>query len=89
MAVGPGTELSAHRVTKLFGLGYPVFGDRRASVYGMFGFKRVLAVVQQSGAAVIDRDGVLRYVHRTGNFADALRLDEVMRTLTEIGPGAG
>lgn len=85
IAVGPGTEISADRVTRLFGLHYPVFGDRRASVFGVFGFKRVLAVVQQSGVAVIDRDGAVRYIHRTANFADALRLDDVMRTLTEIG----
>ncbi len=84
VAVGPGTDAAAERVAKLFGVGYPVFGDRRAAVYGVFGFKRVLAVVQQSGAAVIDRDGVVRYIHRTGNFMDALHFDEIMRTLGDL-----
>jgi len=87
IGIGPGSDAAAKRVTKLFGLGYPFFGDRRAAVYGAFGFKRVLAVVQQSGAAVIDRDGVVRYIHRTGNFMDALHFDEIMRTLAQPRDG--
>lgn len=87
IAIGPGSEAAAERVTKLFGLRYSVFGDRRAAVYGVFGFRRVLAVVQQSGAAVVDRDGIVRYIHRTGNFMDALHLDEIMRTLGQLRDG--
>jgi len=82
MALGPGSDGSAERLSKLLGLHFPLYGDRRAAVFGAFGFRRVLAVVQQSGAAVIDRDGVLRYIHRTGNFMDALHLDDIMKTLT-------
>lgn len=84
IAIGPGNDAAAERVSKLFGLGYPLFGDRRAAVYGMFGFKRVLAVVQQSGAAVVDRDGIVQYIHRTANFLDALHFDEIMQTLNVI-----
>jgi len=89
IAIGPGSDGSADRVTKLLKLNFPLYGDRRASVYAAFGFRRVLAVVQQSGAAVIDRDGVLRYVHRTANFMDALHLDDIMRTLNGLSAGVG
>lgn len=83
--MGPGSDAAAERVARLFGLTYPIYGDRRASVFGVFGFKRVLAVVQQSGAVVVGRDGVVRYSHRTGNFLDALHLDEIMRAVDANG----
>ncbi len=85
MAIGPGSEQSAARLKKLFKLRYPVFGDRRATVYGLFGLRRVLAIVQQSGAAVIDREGVITYLHRTANPQDALRIKEIIGTLERGG----
>ena len=88
IAVGPGSEAAAGRVKRLFRLSYPVFGDRSGSVYGVFGFRRVLAVIQQSGAVVVDADGVVRYVHRTASMQNSLHLDDILRTLAALGASA-
>ena len=78
VAVGPGSDAAADRVRKILSIKYQVFGDRRASVYGAFGFRKVLAIVQQSGAAVIGSNGVVTYIHRTANPQDALRMGEIL-----------
>lgn len=84
IAVGPGSDASADRIKSLFKLHYQLFGDRRASVYGLFGFRKVLAVIQQSGTVVIDRQGIIRYLHRTPNPQDALRMKDVLAKLSDL-----
>ena len=64
MAVGPGSDAAAARVTSLLGVSFPVFGDPRLEVYSLFDYRRVLAVVRQSGTVVIDRDGYAMYFSR-------------------------
>jgi len=83
LAVGPGSDAAADRVKRLFSIKYQIFGDRRASVYTAFGFRKVLAVVQQSGTAVIDKTGIITYLHRTANPHDALRMAELFQALNE------
>ena len=88
LGIGPASDATARRVEKLGRIHYRLFGDPRGDVYALFGFRKVLAVVQQSGAAVIDRDGVVRYLHRTANPQAALQLDEVIQTLERLGVAA-
>ena len=81
VAVGPGSDAAAARVKSLLGVSFPVFGDPRLEVYSLFDYRRVLAVVRQSGTVVIDRDGVIRLLHRTANPLDALPFDRVLEVL--------
>lgn len=82
VAVGPGNDAAAARVKRLFGIGYPVFGDPKLQVYSLFGYDRVLAVVRQSGTIVVDRDGRIVFRHRTANPFDALPFDAVLAALS-------
>lgn len=81
MAVGPGSDAAAARVKSLLGVAFTVFGDPRLEVYSLFDYRRVLAIVRQSGTVVIDRDGVIRLLHRTANPLDALPFDRVLAAL--------
>jgi peroxiredoxin len=81
VAVGPGSHAAAARVKTLLGASFPVFGDPRLDVYTLFGYRRVLAVVRQSGTVVVGREGIIALLHRTANPFDALPFDEVLATL--------
>ena len=70
----------------MLGLSFPLFGDPRLNVFSLFGYKRVLAIVRQSGTVVIDRQGVVAMLHRTANPFDALPFDEVLRALVARPP---
>jgi peroxiredoxin len=81
VAVGPGSHAAADRVTRLLGVSFPVFGDPRLEVFSLFGYRRVLAVVRQSGTIVVDRGGTIVMLHRTANPFDALPFDDVLAAL--------
>lgn len=81
VGVGPGSDASASAVRKVLRLEYPLIGDARRRVYDRFGFRRVLAVVQESGVALVDGAGTLRYIHRVSNPAGALPWPKVVRAL--------
>ena len=81
VAVGPGSDAAAARVKSLLGVSFSVFGDPRLEVYSLFDYRRVLALVRQSGTVVIDRDGVIRLLHRTANPLDALPFDRILSAL--------
>ena len=65
----------------MLGISFPLYGDPRLEVFGLFGYQRVLAIVRQSGTVVFGRDGVIAMLHRTANPFDALPFDEVLETL--------
>ena len=81
IGVGPGGDASASAVRSVLRLGYPVIGDTHRRVYDRFGFRRVLAVVQESGVALVDAGGTLRFIHRVANPSGALPWPEVTRAL--------
>ena len=81
VGVGPGGDTAASAVHSVLRLGYPVIGDARRRVYDRFGFRRVLAVVQESGVALVDAGGTLRFIHRSANPAAALPWGDVVRAL--------
>ena len=81
VGIGPGGDASASAVKSVLRLGYPVIGDARRHVYDRFGFRRVLAVVQESGVALVDAAGTLRFIHRSANPTGALPWADVVRAL--------
>ncbi len=49
------------------GVPFPVLADPGRQAYRPYGFTKSLWVIQQSGVVVIDREGVVQYVHRSTN----------------------
>lgn len=79
LSIGAGGVGAARLAARMLRLTHPLLADRDRDVYRRFGFDRVLQVLQRSGSAVVDKSGVIRYLHRTSNPRDALRLDEILR----------
>jgi alkyl hydroperoxide reductase subunit AhpC len=86
VAVGPSGDRAAAAVASVLRIRYPVIGDPKRQLYDRFGYRRVLAVLQESGSIVVDARGIVRLVHRGANPAAALPWPEIVRVLDEIAP---
>ncbi len=67
----PGSPDQARKIAKLVRASFPVLADP-------VGLGRGLLFMQQSGSALVDRDGTLVYVHRSTSPRGALALPELM-----------
>ncbi len=76
----------ARRLARLFRTRFPVLADPRRTAFRSFGFGRRWGFVQQSGTALVERDGTLSYIRRSTNPGGALDLAELMRAV-EGRPG--
>lgn len=73
IAIGPGTREDAKRLAAKLKHPIPVLADESGSVAAAYGFRRVMfGAIQQSGALIVDRDGVIRYARRVTNPSSAL-----------------
>ena len=85
MIVVPESMARAQKVAKLIRATFPVLADPERRVFRSFGFGRKLLIIQQSGTAVVGRDGWLAYVRRSTSPRGALDMAELMRTLEHLG----
>ncbi len=67
LAIGPRGEAAAALAAKKMGVPYTVLADPARQAYRAYGFTKSLWIIQQSGTVLIDRAGVVRYVHRSTN----------------------
>lgn len=73
LAIGPGTRDDAKKLAGTLKKSIPVLADETGDVAAAFGFRRVMfGAIQQSGALIVDRDGVIRYARRVTNPSAAL-----------------
>ena len=78
LVIGPGGRGAASAYRRMTRLPVPVLADERREVFRAYGFEMKLRVLQQSGTALVDHNGVLRYVRRATNPQNALDLDELL-----------
>ncbi len=71
----------AQKIAKLLRATFPVLADPERRAFRAFGLGRKLLVVQQSGTAVVDRDGALIYVRRSTAPRRAFDEAELMRAV--------
>ena len=71
----------ARRLARLFRVRFPVLADPRRTAFRSFGYGRRWGFVQQSGTALVERDGTLSYLRRSSNPGGALDLAELMRAV--------
>ena len=74
----PGSPDQARKIAKLVRASFPVLADPGKQAFRSFGLGRRLLFMQQSGSALVDRDGTLAYVHRSTSPRGALALPELM-----------
>lgn len=73
IAIGPGSLRDAQRLAATLEEQIPVLADETGAVPAAFGFRRVmLGAISQSGAVIVDRDGIIRYARRVTNPSAAL-----------------
>lgn len=79
LIVVPGPPDQARKIARLLRASFPVLADPDRRVFRSFGLGRKLLLIQQSGSALVDRDGALAYIHRSTSPHGALDLAALMR----------
>ena len=81
MVIGPRGQSAAALIAREIEAPFPVLADPTRKSYRAYGFTKSLWVIQQSGVVVVDRDGVVVYLHRTVNPQNSFLEDEVLQAL--------
>ena len=81
MVIGPRGQSAAALTARKIEAPFPVLADPTRKSYRAYGFTKSLWVIQQSGVVVVDRDGVVVYLHRTVNPQNSFLEDEVLQAL--------
>lgn len=88
LVIGPRGGSAAALAARKMGAPYPVLADPSRQAYRAYGFTKSLWIIQQSGTVLVDRDGVVRYLHRSTNpqkSLDAPTLLQHLEALKEDG----
>ena len=65
-------------------LPYPVLADPGRVVYRGFGLDKVLFVIQRSAVVLVDKQDLIRYIHRSTNPYETLNEDELDREIEKL-----
>lgn len=83
----------ARRYAEILNTPFPVLADPEREVYAQYGLDKVLLVIQRTASAVVDRQGVIRYIKRSTNpmtwLQDSSELVDFVKALNkyeETGP---
>ena len=87
LVIVPGPPDQARKIAKLVRAYFPVLADPGRVAFRAFGLGRKFLFIQQSGSALVGRDGTLAYIRRSVSPRTALDLDGLMRT-AEAARGA-
>ena len=74
----PGSAEQARKMAKLIRASFPVLADPDQKAFRSFGLGRRLLLIQRSGSALVDRQGMLVYVRRSTSPHGALDLEALM-----------
>ena len=85
MVVGPRGQSAAALIAREIEAPFPVLADPTRKIYRAYGFTKSLWVIQQSGVVVVDRDGVVAYLHRSTNPQNSFSEEEVLRAVGRSG----
>jgi peroxiredoxin len=67
LVIGGGSSKDAERMADRLQLTFPVLGDPAREIYRNYGLSKVLGAYQRSGTFLIDKQGILRYMHQVTN----------------------
>ncbi len=81
LVIGPRGQSAAALIARKIEAPFPVLADPSRKSYRAYGFTKSFWVIQQSGVAVVDREGVVVYMHRTANPLNSFSKEEVLQAL--------
>ena len=87
LIIGGGSRKGAERLSARLTLPFPVLvdPDPDRAVYRRYGLDKVLIALQRSGTFLIDKQGIVRYIHQVTNPEEIIqRVAERMRERSEI-----
>jgi peroxiredoxin len=84
LILGGGSRKAAERLSARFNLPFPVLVDPDRSVYRRYGLDKVLIALQRSGTFLIDKQGIVRYIHQVTNPQASVAKDELMREVEQL-----
>ncbi len=81
MVIGPRGQSAAALTARKVEAPFPVLADPTRKTYRAYGFTKSFWVIQQSGVVVVDRDGMVVYLHRSTNPQNSFSEEEVLQAL--------
>ena len=85
LVIGPRGQTAAALIAREIEAPFPVLADPTRKIYRAYGFTKSLWVIQQSGVVVVDRDGVVVYLHRSANPQNSFSEEEMLQALGKMG----
>ena len=82
--IGGGSQKSAQWVAKMLKLPFPVLADPDRAVYRRYGLDKVLLIIQRTATILVDKQGMVRYLHRATNPQAALEMEELRREIENL-----
>lgn len=83
--VGGGHMAAAQKTRDRYKLPFPVFADPDRSVYRSFGLDKALLLFQKSGTFLIDKTGIVRYIHAGSNPAAGFDAKQILSEVAKLG----
>jgi peroxiredoxin len=85
LGVGVARALSgAERLSARLKLPFPVLVNPDRTVYRRYGLDKVLIALQRSGTFLIDKQGIVRYIHQVTNPQASLEKEELLREVEHL-----
>ncbi len=83
MIIGAGSPKEAERLSKTINRPIPILMDPEREVYLSYGLDRVLTY-QRSGTYLINKDGIVSYMHQATNPQTSLNKDELLEAIAKL-----
>jgi peroxiredoxin len=86
LVLGGGNRKGAERLAARLKLPFPILvdPDPDRAVYHRYGLDKVLVALQRSGTFLIDKQGIVRYIHQVSNPQASVEKDELMREVEQL-----
>ncbi len=84
LIIGGGSHKGAERLSARLKLPFPVLIDPDRAVYRRYSLDKVLIALQRSGTFLIDKQGIVRYIHQVTNPQASVEKEELMREVEQL-----
>lgn len=84
LIIGAGSQDEATQLASRLQLPFALIADSQGELYQQYGFQKAFALIQKSGVVLIDKQGIMRYVHQVTNPMAGLNKEALMNNITRI-----
>lgn len=84
LVIGGGSRKGAERLSARLKLSFPVLVDPERAIYRRYGLDKVWIALQRSGTFLIDKQGIVRYIHQVTNPQTSVDKEELMREVEQL-----